>query len=183
MFAEQGYRGASTRDIAKRADVIEVVIYGNFGTKANLFEEAVFVPLRTAVTEFIRRWTDRARADEVDPEQRANDYIAALHELFWDNRRLLRALVAAAVHDPALAARLRQMFNELTELILAVHSERDSPDRLYGQILLGAVLTTIVHENVIFSAEGGPDPHTLRAVLQRSWPRPNQNRPVETTER
>jgi Bacterial regulatory proteins, tetR family len=172
LFAERGYRGASTREIARRADVMEVVIYGNFGTKAKLFEEAVCGPLRAAVAEFVRVWGDRAGVEGVDPGRRAGDYAGALYELLWDNRGLLRALVAAGADDGVFAAGLRGMFGGLSEVTGAIHAGCDPGDRLQAQILLGAVLGAVVHENLVFPVEGAPDPHTLRVVLRRNWPCP-----------
>ena len=49
VFAAKGFKGTSTRDIAKRAQLTEVMIFRHFGTKANLFQEAVITPF----TEFM----------------------------------------------------------------------------------------------------------------------------------
>ena len=43
-FAAKGFKGTSTRDIAERAQLTEVMIFRHFGTKANLFQEAVITP-------------------------------------------------------------------------------------------------------------------------------------------
>lgn len=40
-FAERGYRGARTSDIAKAAGYSEATVYHHFGTKKNLFREVV----------------------------------------------------------------------------------------------------------------------------------------------
>jgi AcrR family transcriptional regulator len=44
LFAERGYRGATTRQIAQRAAVDVALIHHFFGTKAELFEAAVAFP-------------------------------------------------------------------------------------------------------------------------------------------
>ncbi len=41
LFAERGYRGATTRELAKAAGVAEVTLFRQFGTKEHLFREAV----------------------------------------------------------------------------------------------------------------------------------------------
>jgi AcrR family transcriptional regulator len=41
VFSEKGYRTATTREIADRADVNEVTIFRHFGSKEGLFEQTV----------------------------------------------------------------------------------------------------------------------------------------------
>jgi AcrR family transcriptional regulator len=45
-FAEKGYDGATIRSIAARAGVDSALVHHYFGTKADLFAEAVGIPLR-----------------------------------------------------------------------------------------------------------------------------------------
>ncbi|MDF2508021.1 MAG: TetR family transcriptional regulator [Microbacterium sp.] len=45
-FAEKGYDGATIRSIAARAGVDAALVHHYFGTKADLFAEAVGIPLR-----------------------------------------------------------------------------------------------------------------------------------------
>ncbi|WP_243232800.1 TetR family transcriptional regulator [Microbacterium sp. CIAB417] len=48
-FGEQGYDGATIRSIAGRAGVDSALVHHYFGTKADLFAEAVGIPLRPDV--------------------------------------------------------------------------------------------------------------------------------------
>lgn len=45
-FGEQGYDGSTVRSIASRAGVDSALVHHYFGTKADLFAEAVGIPLR-----------------------------------------------------------------------------------------------------------------------------------------
>ena len=45
-FGEHGYDGTTVRSIAARADVDSALVHHYFGTKADLFAEAVGIPLR-----------------------------------------------------------------------------------------------------------------------------------------
>lgn len=45
-FGEQGYDGSTVRSIAARAGVDSALVHHYFGTKADLFAEAVGIPLR-----------------------------------------------------------------------------------------------------------------------------------------
>jgi AcrR family transcriptional regulator len=53
LFAERGYAGTSTREIARAASVTEPMIFRHFGSKAKLFEEAVLAPFNTFVSDYI----------------------------------------------------------------------------------------------------------------------------------
>ncbi|MGH3690061.1 MAG: TetR family transcriptional regulator [Microbacterium sp.] len=48
-FGEKGYDGSTIRSIAARADVDSALVHHYFGTKADLFAEAVGIPLRPDV--------------------------------------------------------------------------------------------------------------------------------------
>lgn len=48
-FGEQGYDGSTIRSIAARAEVDSALVHHYFGTKADLFAEAVGIPLRPDV--------------------------------------------------------------------------------------------------------------------------------------
>jgi AcrR family transcriptional regulator len=67
VFAETGYRGATTRRIAQEADVNEVTLFRQFGSKDELIREAV----RHAATE-----QDQFRLPEVpgDPYRELTDW-------------------------------------------------------------------------------------------------------------
>src|SRR6201998_4590316 len=64
LFAERGYAGTSTREIARAASVTEPMIFRHFGSKAKLFEEAVLAPFNTFVNEYMADWAARPRGGE-----------------------------------------------------------------------------------------------------------------------
>src|SRR5947207_12912922 len=53
LFAERGYGGTSTRDITTRAGVAEPLLFRHFGSKSNLFEQAVIEPFSRFVKDYI----------------------------------------------------------------------------------------------------------------------------------
>src|SRR5258706_15293189 len=55
LFAANGFRGTSTREIAQTAGVAEVLLFRNFGSKAELYSTAVVLPL----AEFLDGWLGR----------------------------------------------------------------------------------------------------------------------------
>ena len=88
LFASNGYRGTSTREIADRAGVAEVLLFRNFGSKAELYSTAVVLPL----TEFLNEWIESSTWDwdEADTELRQREFNAKLYDVArdepWDHR-------------------------------------------------------------------------------------------------
>lgn len=102
VFNEKGYAGASTREIAERAEVSETLMFRYFGSKAGLFREAMVVPFVELVERFV---ASRAEAGSGDPEVVSRQFIGALYDLFRSHRALAAMLFAADVHvESELAA-------------------------------------------------------------------------------
>ena len=92
-FAESGYAGTSTRQIAARAGVVENLIFKHFGSKAALFEAAVVEPFREAVESFSSDWSASAEQPHAG-EDTARRYIESLFDLLEGHAELLLALMA-----------------------------------------------------------------------------------------
>ena len=79
LFAERGYAGTSTREIARAASVTEPMIFRHFGCKAKLFEEAVLAPFNTFVAEYIADWAARPRGEKSVHVQTYEFYLSLIH--------------------------------------------------------------------------------------------------------
>lgn len=96
-FAERGYARSTTRDIAARAGVAETLLFRNFGSKANLFGEAVLRPM----VDFLREWvpvTEESSADLTETIQR--EFVKELYLNASQNRGVLLTLLATGVFEP-----------------------------------------------------------------------------------
>jgi AcrR family transcriptional regulator len=113
-FAESGYAGTSTRQIAKRAGVVENLIYKQFGSKPALFEAAVVEPFRAALDDFTLRWT--ASGTPGTGEFTAREYVEALYDLLEGHAELLLALMADRRGERPLVP----LFHELERVASAV---------------------------------------------------------------
>jgi len=71
-FLAFGYQGARTKSIAERGGVAEALLYQHFGSKENLFEEAVVAPLKRTVEQLSAAGA-LSRSDD-DALQRASTY-------------------------------------------------------------------------------------------------------------
>jgi AcrR family transcriptional regulator len=119
VFAQEGYAGATTRQIATRAGIAEPLIFRNFADKAGLFRHAVFDPFEA----FIRGYAAQANAHSAEWDGRrhlddalARLYVEGLYDHLRANRALLRALLRTSDEDAGAldaAVPLRRLFDEL----------------------------------------------------------------------
>jgi AcrR family transcriptional regulator len=100
LFAANGFRGTSTREIAETAGVAEVLLFRNFGSKAELYSTAVVLPL----TKFFEEWleTDWSDWDAERTEKQQHEFIARLYDIVSDNRGLIMSYLAMSVFEPEI---------------------------------------------------------------------------------
>jgi len=98
VYAEYGYRGATTRRIAVAAGVNEVTLFRTFGSKAALIDEAV----RCCAASAARRHA--ALPDlPVDPERELTVWAAAHLEHMRETRSLMRKSMSELEERPDMA--------------------------------------------------------------------------------
>jgi AcrR family transcriptional regulator len=98
LFAERGFKGTSTRDIADRAGVSEVMIFRHFGSKANLFQEAVVEPFTSFMQDYIADYHSREHG-KLSPEEEGRALYSGLFKVLRTERDALLALMAARQFD------------------------------------------------------------------------------------
>ena len=134
LFAERGFKGASTRDIAERAGVSEVMIFRHFGSKANLFQEAVVEPFTSFMQNYIADYHSREHG-KLSPEEEGRALYTGLFKVLRAEREALLALMAARQFDdlPATAsakvdAAFGQVLALLEEVVATEAEERHFSD-------------------------------------------------------
>jgi len=169
VFAERGYAGATTKQIAVRADVGEVLLFRHFGNKEGLFDEAVLVPFDSFVDQWSDRWARHGLSgDSVFELGRA--YIELLYGFFDDNRQLVVALLSAQAHHPSAVARLQAMFVRLAETVREATAEYGLPtgDPVSTvRLTFGMVLSTVEHAQLFFADGARPSRAELIDQLTR----------------
>lgn len=98
VFPARGYTGSSTREIAERAGVSETLMFRYFGSKVELFREALVLPFVEFVEDFNTKWQAGINA-ELDDEELSRRFIGDLFDLFRKNRGLVVMLWAADAHS------------------------------------------------------------------------------------
>jgi len=121
-FAERGYEGTSTEDIARRAGISQPYLFRLFGTKKELFVATAARCFRETLELF-------QRAAEGKRGQEALDAIGnAYVEQLETNRTWLRAQMQAYVasEDPEIRAVVRAGYGDLVAYVRRV-SDADWP--------------------------------------------------------
>jgi len=102
LFSERGYSGTTTRMLAERAEVEEVLIFRHFGTKAALFEQAIIKPFMEMSTQYLQMQRT-GEQNLVTVSQRSEHYIELIYDLLVQHRQVFRALIISThTDDPEL---------------------------------------------------------------------------------
>jgi AcrR family transcriptional regulator len=109
-FAEHGYEGTSTEDIARRAGISQPYLFRLFGTKKELFKASTSRCMRETL-ELFQRATEGKRGEEA---LRAAG-TAYMNELITGDRVRLKAQMQAyaACDDPDICQVVRDGFGDL----------------------------------------------------------------------
>ncbi|HEU5245401.1 MAG TPA: helix-turn-helix domain-containing protein [Gaiellaceae bacterium] len=115
-FAEHGFEGASTEDIARRAGISQPYLFRLFGTKKELFKASVARCLREAL-EMFQRAAEGKRGEEA-----LNAIGQAYRRQLEEDRTRLRAQMQAyaACDDPEIRAVVRAGFGDLVAYVRRV---------------------------------------------------------------
>jgi AcrR family transcriptional regulator len=113
VFAERGYHGASTEEIARRAGISQPYIFRLFGTKKDLFI-AVDTRCFRQTLEIFQRAAEGKRGEEA-----LRAIGAAYGELLVSDPRYLRSQMAAyaACDDPEICEAVRNGFGDLVHYV------------------------------------------------------------------
>ena len=140
-FAEHGYAGTSTREIARRAGVPFGALHYHWGSKKQLWE-AVFRRLadRTRDT-IIRNFAPGHTLDQV-----LDNLVDAFLDFFATHRTVVRLCYRASLESPELHREIHAMFAELEAL------GRDILRQLAPELRIDAEVTIFVMTNAFIAS-------------------------------
>ena len=113
VFAERGYQGASTEEIARRAGISQPYVFRLFGTKKDLFL-AVNARCFRQTLEMFQRAAEGTRGEDA-----LHAIGAAYGKLLATDRTYLRGQMAAyaACDDPEVCAAVRNGYGDLVHYV------------------------------------------------------------------
>ena len=136
-FAERGYEGASTEDIARRAGISQPYLFRLFGTKKELYKASVSRCFRETL-ELFQRAAEGKRGEEA---------LQAIGQAYMDqldaDRLGLKAQLQAytASDDPEIRAIVRAGYGDLVAYVRRV-SDADWPS-VWGFFASGMLLNVL----------------------------------------
>ena len=145
-FAERGYAGTSTEDIARRAGISQPYLFRLFGTKKELYIASVLRCFRETL-ELFQRSAEGLRGEEA-LHAIGEAYIAQLEA----NKTWLMAQMqsyAAAAEDPEIRAAVRAGYGDLVAYVKRV-SDADGPpiwQFFSSGMLLNVLATMHINDN------------------------------------
>jgi AcrR family transcriptional regulator len=128
LFASKGFRGTTTRGVARRARVDLALVHYFYATKAKLFAAAIELPVLP------EQMFETLSAAPSRPGER----MARLHleHLFTERNQPITAMLRAAVGDPDCAPTLRALVQD--KLVGGAASALSGPDARLRAELAGA---------------------------------------------
>lgn len=135
-FADKGYDKASVRGIARRVGCDQALIHQFYGTKEQLFQEAVSLPF-DAANVYREALTDRSRP----PGAR----IVAAFFTAWDapeNRPKIMAMLKSAMSDTARASQVAEFITD--QVFAPILPLVDGEDPAYRLDLIGGHLVGVL---------------------------------------
>jgi AcrR family transcriptional regulator len=166
LFAERGYAGTSTREIARAASLTEPMIFRHFGSKAKLFEEAVLAPFNSFVSQYIEDWGARPRGPK-DAYLEAHEFYRGVYDVLVANRRLIHEMIGAKAVGGPLAAdttsaprlgALLERFEEIIERERDIGGFRSFDPTVMTRLMFGMVFSIAIHGDWMFEGATRPQP-------------------------
>jgi AcrR family transcriptional regulator len=131
LFGLRGFRGTTTREIAKLAGVDMALVHYFFGTKAALFSRVIEVPIpATQIAELIGQ-----KDDDNAGERLARFY---LERMFIENGTAITGMLRAALGDPDCRPTLRKLLED--GVVKDVARVLKGPDAKLKAELVGAMV-------------------------------------------
>lgn len=174
MFAQRGYRGTTTKDLAASAGITERTLFRHVPSKAALFRQAVIAPVDAFVRDFANGWSERPQGSR-DTEVEVREFYETLLVVIDDERSLLLALMAALAYEvndadfPDLELTFAPMLDALAE-IFAVEAGIRGWTLDHGiavRLIVGMALSVTLHSSWLFAGRAEPDRALLVDQLTR----------------
>lgn len=149
IYAEVGFRGATTRRIADEAGVNEVTLFRLFGSKAQLIAEAISCQDPMGAVSLPR--------NPVDPWRELNDWCAGHAVALRETRGMIRKTMADLEEHPEMGPHLCRgqtpHFNELvsyaTRLVARHPSARDADVETSCSMLFSALFGDAMGRDIV----------------------------------
>lgn len=180
LFAERGYAGATTQEIARNADVSETLLFRHFGGKAQLYDAVVSAPFLKIMETFRDDQREAIESGAEAPNSRRQS--GELYDFFCENREVFSALVLGSAafdgHEQVRLEGIEDTFRQATEVIEAAYARagRQPPFNIDIAVRLtfGMVASAVLLHPLLFSGSDATSDEireTIAAISSQAlWP-------------
>lgn len=170
-FKRSGFAGATTATIARNAEVTEAQLFRYFGSKTDLFREAIFKPLNEHFFEFnAKQLADVAEAGNIGDRRRL--YITELQHFIGQQSKMLMSLLVAETYAPGSTQgvggidSLRTYFGRGAAMMSGRMDKDPKVDpRLMVRVSFAAVLGCVMFKDLIFPPGLASDDEISAAII------------------
>jgi AcrR family transcriptional regulator len=155
-FERNGYEGATTAAIARKAGVTEALIFSNFGSKARLFHDSIFKPLDQHFVQFCATHLVEP-GDTEGWKQETRQYIHELQQFIRRHSRMLRSVVATQMYASDAAQSVSQIegldafFSRAAAVAMTRLSGKPKIDpKLLARVSFATLLACILFKDWLF---------------------------------
>jgi AcrR family transcriptional regulator len=169
-FKQNGYSGATTAAIARKAGVTEAQLFRYFGSKANLFREAVFRPMDEQLLEFTNRHFAE-HGETADFHDNAAAYMGALQKFLSEHAEVLTSLMVAQIYGSmegqglGAITGLAKYFERNARVMQSRLTEPAKVDpKLMVRVSFAAVLACVMFKDWLFPPGLGSEEEITNAI-------------------
>ncbi len=173
VFVEDGYQGASLRQIAIRADTTQAVLYRYFPSKSDLFEESILRPFEVFVSHLVADWRN-STVPALSTHDLISGFTRSLYDFAATHRGLIMTLLAADAHGEGSATETKISFvrtiADVVERALEDAATRGWADidvEVAVPVTMAMIIATAVLTDWIFPATPRPNRERILAELTR----------------
>lgn len=170
-FAANGYAGARTATIAQRADVVEPLLFKYFGSKANLFQRAIYDTLDRNYTNFTESHVFDIH-DKASWTEQSREYIGQQQDFLRENSRMFLSLILnEAFESEELEgvdglSGLQQFLDKMATFAAARPVDSNATDpALIARISFGSLLACVLFRDWLFPKGIATDEKIRSAVM------------------
>ena len=168
-FNRNGFAGATTAAIARRADVTEAQLFRYFGSKANLFRETIFKPVDQHFMRFMNQHLPDIRKAAPGSAEMTDLYATELQRFIREHAGMLASLVIAQTYEPGSGRAginsLHTYFDRAAAMMQLRLKDRAQVDpKLTVRVVFGALLASVMFREWLFPAGLASDEDITAAV-------------------
>lgn len=171
LFAERGYRGTTTKDIAENAGVSENLIFRYFRSKSELMLASVVNPLFAILQHFSDDWRRNDAFRAQSHQEIVHSFVGEVVDLIDSHHGLARAILNVLVERPpdfdtaAIGRRFAEVLKGMGPEMGEFLSRRELTSTNPGLVLRMGIISAITNVVLLPESYGEGEQPPTKAVI------------------